>query len=73
MTPFAVHDAVRRVAAEAHSALPNAPVIADLETRPASARFGRARIGLGASLRWLADRVEPRRSAVPATAGSRQG
>jgi hypothetical protein len=73
MTPFTVHDVVRRVAAEAHSALPNAPVVAESEARPASARLVRVRLGLSSSLRRLADRVEPRRQAVPAPVGGRQG
>jgi hypothetical protein len=73
MIPFTASDLIRLVSAEAQSALQNAPVIPEREAGRTSARFVRVRLGLGAALRWLADRVEPRRPAVPAPAGGRHG
>ena len=68
MTPFTAHDIVRLVAAESRSALPNAPLVEPAAT-PSGARFGRVRLGLGATLRRLADRIEPRPVCQPEPAG----
>jgi hypothetical protein len=67
MMPFTAQDLVRLVAADAHSARPTARVRPESDTRPSSPRFAGVRFGLGATLRRLADRVEPARQVVPAS------
>ena len=67
MMPFTAQDLVRLVAAGAQSARPTVPVRPESETRPSSPRFASVRLGLGATLRRLADRVEPTRQVVPAS------
>ena len=74
MLPYTAVDIVRRVAEEAQSALPTAPVRPEPVRAETPPRLDRARLGLGLALRRLADRVEPAcRPVSPAGAGGRQG
>jgi hypothetical protein len=57
MTPLALLIAVDAVRTEAHSALPNAPVVDD--RRPESATMIKLRGFAARTLRLAADRVEP--------------
>ncbi|MER7004496.1 hypothetical protein ABT297_15810 [Dactylosporangium sp. NPDC000555] len=57
MTPFALLITLDTFRAEAHSALPNAPVVDD--RRPESATMTKVRGLTARTLRRAADRVEP--------------
>ena len=73
MMPFTAVDIVRRVGAEAQSALPDAPVREERIVSNGSARFDRVRFGIGLVLRRLADRVEPACRPAPVQAGGQTG
>nr|BFE64526.1 hypothetical protein GCM10020063_090520 [Dactylosporangium thailandense] len=57
MTPIAMIVSLEAVRLEAHSAMPNAPVVDD--RRPESATFKKVRGFAARQLRAAADRVEP--------------
>jgi hypothetical protein len=73
MMPFTAVDVIRRVGAEAQSALPDAPIREEPPARSGSARFDRVRFGIGLALRRLADRVEPACRPAPVRAGGQTG
>jgi hypothetical protein len=71
MLPYTAHEIARVVAAEAGSALPNAPIHAEGVVQPRPSRLTAPRRWLSLSLRRLADAIEPAPACPPAALSRR--
>ena len=71
MLPYTASEIARVVAAEAHSALPDAPIRAEGVDQPRPSRLATPRRWLSLTLRRVADAIEPAPTCQPAALSRR--